>query len=287
MSELVGNSTEMRDGNEPKKRWAVLASFLVPILVVGGILFLMISLRDGVESAVARLAGWLPVGYAFAAGMVASVNPCGFLMLPTYISYHLGTEEAGFYEEPAWRRTLKALGLGGIATVGFVVVLTLVGSVIAAGGQGLIRIFPYAGVVIGGGMVVLGVWLLVTHRTLGIMAASRVTVSPKRNLGNVFLFGVAYAVGSLSCTLPIFLVVVGSSLGSQGLLTSLVQFVSYGLGMGTILIAVTIGAALFRGTVARWLRKALPYVHRVSALFLVGAGAYLVYYWFFIADSFF
>ena len=28
----------------------------------------------------------------------------------------------------------------------------------------------------------------------------------------------------------------------------------------------------------------LPYVHRLSALFLVGAGAYLVYYWFFIAD---
>ena len=57
--------------------------------------------------------------------------------------------------------------------------------------------------------------------------------------------------GSLSCTLPIFLVVVGSSLGSQGLLTSFVQFIGYGLGMGTILIAVTIGAALFQGAVAR------------------------------------
>jgi hypothetical protein len=28
----------------------------------------------------------------------------------------------------------------------------------------------------------------------------------------------------------------------------------------------------------------LPYVQRISALFLVGAGAYLVYYWLFIAD---
>jgi hypothetical protein len=46
---------------------------------------------------------------------------------------------------------------------------------------------------------------------------------------------------------------------------------------------VTFGAALFQGTVSKWLRKVMPYVHRMSALFLAGAGAYLVYYWLFIA----
>jgi hypothetical protein len=35
--------------------------------------------------------------------------------------------------------------------------------------------------------------------------------------------------------------------------------------------------------VARWLKAVIPYVHRMSALFLAGAGAYLVYYWLFIA----
>jgi cytochrome c-type biogenesis protein len=264
-------------------RWAVIASFAVPFLIVGGLLFVMISLRNGVEAAVASVAGWLPVGYAFAAGMVASVNPCGFLMLPTYISYHLGTQEEGYYEQPALQRALKALALGGVATAGFLAVLALVGVIIAAGGQWLIRVFPFAGVAIGGSMALLGVYLLVTRKTLGIMAASRVTVSPQRNLRNVFLFGIAYATGSLSCTLPIFLVVVGSSLASEGLVNSFVQFIGYGLGMGTILIAVTIGAALFQGTVSRWLRQAMPYVHRMSALFLAGAGAYLVYYWLFIA----
>jgi cytochrome c biogenesis protein CcdA len=119
------------------------------------------------------------------------------------------------------------------------------------------------------------------------MAASRVTVSPQRSLRNVFLFGMAYATGSLNYTLPIFLVVVGSALGSQGLLTSFVHFISHGLGMGTILIAVTVSAALFRGTVARGLRAALPYVHRISSLFLAGAGAYLICYWLFIAGLLF
>jgi len=76
-------------------------------------------------------------------------------------------------------------------------------------------------------------------------------------------------------------VVVGSALAGQSLLTGFGEFVSYALGMGAILITVTLGAALFRGAVARWLRGAIPYVHRASALFLLGAGIYLIYYWLF------
>ena len=287
MSEIAGTPTDMNGMDKERGRWAGLVSTVVPVAIVAGFLFLMILLRDSVEASVASVAGLLPVGWAFAAGMVASVNPCGFLMLPTYISYHLGTQEEGYYDQPAVKRGMNALVLGLVATAGFLVILAIVGIVIAAGGQWLIRVFPYAGLAIGAAMVGLGLWLLVTQRTLGIMAASRVTVSPQRNLRNVFLFGIAYATGSLSCTLPIFLVVVGSSLGSQDLLTSFVQFIGYGLGMGTILIAVTVGAALFRGAVAKGLRVAMPYVHRISALFLAGAGAYLVYYWLFIAGSLF
>ena len=31
---------------------------------------------------------------AFSAGMVATVNPCGFALLPAYLSYFLGLEDA-------------------------------------------------------------------------------------------------------------------------------------------------------------------------------------------------
>lgn len=266
-----------------KERLVKLAVFGALIGLVAAALLILISIQASAEMVVADLAAWLPLSWAFAAGMVASVNPCGFLMLPTFVSYHLGTQEVGYYERPALRRARQALGLGLSATAGFLVILSMAGGIIAAGGQWIVRVFPYAGVAIGAGMLLLGIYLLLTHKTMGILAASRVAVSPQHNLRNVFLFGIAYATGSLSCTLPIFLVVVGSSLASQGLANSFVQFISYGLGMGAILIAVTIGAALFRGTVSRWLRAALPYVHRTSALFLIGAGVYLVYYWLFIA----
>jgi cytochrome c-type biogenesis protein len=265
-----------------EKRWLLLLSFGVPAALVAIALILLLRVQNNAESAVANFATLLPVGYAFGAGMVASVNPCGFFMLPSYISYHLGTEDPDFYRASVASRLGKSFLLGGVATLGFVVIFALVGSVIAAGGQWLIRAFPYAGVAIGAVMVGLGLWLLVTHRTLGIMAASRVTLDRQRNLRNVFFFGIAYAIGSLSCTLPIFLVVVVGSLASQGVAASFGQFISYALGMGLILVAVTVGSALFQGSVARWLRRTIPYVHRASALFLVAAGAYLVYYWVFL-----
>jgi cytochrome c biogenesis protein CcdA len=139
------------------------------------------------------------------------------------------------------------------------------------------------GLLIGAAMAALGVWILASGKTLSILGGGKVNIEREQSLRNAFVFGIAYAVGSLSCTLPIFLAVVGTSLTGGGLLGSFGQFVGYALGMGTIIFGMTIGAALFRRAVGRWMRLVTPYIHRVSAMFLIGAGAYLVYYWVFEA----
>ncbi|MEE9324493.1 MAG: cytochrome c biogenesis protein CcdA [Dehalococcoidia bacterium] len=259
------------------------------IAVIGGVVAAMaalLSVRSDAEGGLASLSEALPFGYAFGAGMVASVNPCGFFMLPSYVAYNLGTQEEGFYQSPAPVRLFRALVLALVATTGFIAIFSLVGYIISLGGNWLISAFPIGGLIIGIAMALVGLWLFATHKPLGIMAASRVTITPQRNLRNVFLFGIAYAVGSLSCTLPIFLVVVGSAIATQGLADSFAQFISYSMGMGVILIAVTVGAALFRGAVARSLKGLMPHVHTISALFLVGAGAYIAYYWIKYGDIF-
>jgi cytochrome c biogenesis protein CcdA len=266
-------------GLDRRGKLAAIASFALPAILVVGVLFLMVALRQGAESALAQLASLLPVGYAFSAGMVASVNPCGFLLLPSYILYHLGTGEDDFYQQAVGTRLLKALYLGAVATLGFVIVFGLTGSVVAGGGRWLNAVFPYARAVIGVAMAALGVWLLVTRKTFGLKAASRVTITPKRNVGNVFLFGIVYAIGSLSCTLPIFLVVVGSALTSQAWGSALGQFIGYALGMASVFVAVTLGAALIRHAATRRLQGIVLYVNRFSALLLVGVGGYLVYDW--------
>ena len=98
-------------------------------------------------------------------------------------------------------------------------------------------------------------------------------------MGGFFIFGVAYATASLSCTLPVFLIVVGGSLTANGFGAAVLQFVSYALGMGLVILFLTLSIAVFRGAIVGQLRTVLPYVERGSALLMIGAGIYIVYYW--------
>ncbi len=257
-----------------------LLTFGVPALLVLLLLAVVILLRGGAEGMMARLAGVLPVSYAFAAGMVASVNPCGILMLPTYAVYHLGTGDDS-ERKHVLRRFLQAVRVALVVTAGFTTIFTMVGAVVAAGGQWLATVFPFAGLLIGAAMAGFGIWLLLGHHTIGIAAAGRVRIAPQRTLVNMFLFGIVYAIGSLSCTLPIFLVVVGSALAGGDAATAFSQFLGYALGMGTIILVVTVGTALFRRAVSQWLERLTPYVHRFGTFFMIGAGVYLVFYWVF------
>ena len=63
----------------------MLLSFVIPVFLVAGLLYLLVRFRGGVEAGLANFVSLLPIGYAFAAGMVASANPCGLLMLPSYV----------------------------------------------------------------------------------------------------------------------------------------------------------------------------------------------------------
>lgn len=232
----------------------------------------------GVEGGMSSVATWLPLGYAFAAGMVATVNPCGVLLLPSMVAFYLGQSGAS---NSRGSRAGQALELGAMATVGFVAIFAVVGLAVGAGGQALGSAFPAGGMAVGIGLLLLGAYLAVSGRALGILAASQsmgyVRLDESRR--SMFLFGVAYAVASLACTLPVFLVVVGSALAARGILAAVLQFVGYALGMGLVLTLVIFGAIFFEGFVRRSLRQLAPHVHRLSASFLVGAGMFLVSYW--------
>ena len=254
-----------------------------PAILVAVLIGVMIPFQTNAEIAMSGFAQSLPIGFAAAAGMVATVNPCGFFILPGYVAYQLGTHEAGYSDVAVGVRLLRALSVGVMATLGFVVIFSMVGLVIVGGGNFLGGLFPYFGLFVGVVMIIFGGYLLITGRYVGILAVSRVQINHRRGLRNAFIFGVGYGVGSLSCTLPIFLVVVGGSLATGSFVASLGQFLAFGVGMGAVVIAITVGAVLFRDGVFRFLRTVMPYVYRTGALFLIGAGAYVVYFWVFFS----
>ncbi len=240
-----------------------------------------------IEVCVANLAGLLPFGYAFAAGMVTTVSPCGIAMLPAYVSLNLRVQEEGFGAYSPLRRGARAMMLSGVVTLGFVALFGAMGIVISLGGQFLINFIPWIAVLIGAALILAGIWLLVgghLYTSLASRLASRLGGSGDPGVRSFLIFGLAYGIAALSCTLPVFLVVVGSALALEGFASGLLQFVSYALGMGFIITIVTLGTAFFKELVQRWLRSLVPVVARLSGLLLIFAGGYIVYYWFKVGD---
>lgn len=230
------------------------------------------------------LGALLPFGFAFGAGIVAAVNPCGFAMLPAYLSLYLGIhEEAGFEKRSALRRVLRAALIGGVVSLGFILLFGVAGVIVAAGGSAILAAMPWVGAIIGGALVLMGLWMLAGRTTFytGIFERFAQRIGDPRTISvrGFFLFGLAYGLASLSCTLPVFLAVMGSSLTAGSLLSAAGQFAGYGLGMTSVIVVLTLALALFKGGVISRLRKVVPYVYLISAALLVLAGAYIVVYW--------
>ncbi|MDA1097055.1 MAG: cytochrome c biogenesis protein CcdA [Chloroflexi bacterium] len=223
----------------------------------------------------------LPFAFAFGAGFAALASPCGIAMLPAYVGYYLGSREQGFDQEPILIRLLKALSIGGTATLAFVVLFGAFGLVWAALGSVLREFIPGGAIAVGIGLMILGVVMLVTGKSPFLVPTIGVNWGTgSRSYFSIFLFGLAYALATLSCTFPIFLAVMGNALTLGGPTAVVSQFVFYALGMGIGLIGITLGAATFKNAMAYAMRSALPYMERVSAVILVGAGGYITYYWY-------
>ncbi len=231
----------------------------------------------------ASLASVLQFGYAFGAGMVSAVNPCGFAMLPVYLSLFLGAEEEQFQHRPWHIKTARAAGVALVVTAGFGLLFAVIGVLVSAGGSFLLALMPWFSVIIGSCLILLGIWLLFgKHVSLGFMTRISAKIGDPRNISikGFFLFGLGFGATSLGCTLPIFLVVVGGSLTSGDFVSGLLQFVLYILGTGSVLMTLSIAMALIKGgLVLSLFRRIVPYVNMISAVFLILAGSYICYYW--------
>ena len=146
----------------------------------------------------------------------------------------------------------------------------------------VVNVLPWVGLVVGILLVIIGAWMVgggKLYTGIAARASSHIGDPSQVSLRGYFVFGLSYGTASLSCTLPIFLAVVGTSLAVSSLLLSLGQFFLYALGMGTVILCLTLGMALFKSAMVGALRKALPYIQPVGSWLMVIAGAYIVFYW--------
>jgi cytochrome c biogenesis protein CcdA len=211
---------------------------------------------------------------AFTAGMLATVNPCGFAMLPAYLAFFLGAEGADRDTPTTVQRSLR-VGLS--VSAGFLVVFSAVGLAIYHLSASVDRWTPWATIVIGAVLVVLGIAILRGYEPV-VRLPKLQRGGRERTDRSMFLFGISYAVASISCSLPAFTSAVVGTFRRENLASSLAVFVAYAAGMTLVLLALTVSLGMAKQGLLRGLRKALPYVTRASGVLLLVAGAYLVHY---------
>lgn len=205
---------------------------------------------------------------AFIAGLVATVNPCGFAMLPAYLSFFIGSEGS------ATAPLSRAFRIAGVMTLSFLIVFGAAGLLLTVGIQTVIGALPWLALVVGVGITGLGLFVLRGGvLTLTLPGKGRV------NRRSVFVFGSSYAVASLSCTLPIFLSLVVGSIATASLGEAVLLFLAYGLGMALVISAITVGLALGQDRMVLWIRGASRWIPVVSGSILIASGVFVVWYW--------
>ena len=248
----------------------------------GGVNEFVGSLSGDSSSFLENIGFLAPLGFAFAAGMVSTVNPCGFAMLPAYLGLYLGSDEKSETKGHPIPRLGRAFLVGNVVTSGFVLLFGVAGLAISAGAKTVIDILPWIGLTIGVVLVMAGSWLLgggKLYTGLAGRAAARMGGPGNVGVRGYFFFGLSYGTASLSCTLPIFLAVVGTSTAVSDIPSAAGQFILYALGMGLVIMVLTLGMALFKSAIVGALRKTLPYIQPLSAGLMIVAGSYIVFYW--------
>ncbi len=213
---------------------------------------------------------------AFTAGMITTVNPCGFALLPAYLTYFLGLDQSTDVEA---RRSpiARALWVSLAVTLGFMTVFGIVGLVWSSVSSVVAERLPYVTMAVGVGLVVLGV--AVVRGFEPVVRLPKLQLSSEgRELSSMFLYGVTYAVASLSCSIGVFISIVSTTLNDGDLVSTLVTFVVYTLGMGAALAVLTVAVALARTGVVTAFRRVLPHVQVISGVLMVLAGIFVAYY---------
>ncbi len=220
----------------------------------------------------------VPVLLALAAGVLAAVNPCGFALLPAYLSLLVVADGPS---APPARRTAavgRALALTAAMTVGFVVVFGAFGLALAPTTGLVQRHLPWFTIIFGLLLAALGGWLTAGRQLPALPWKPSRAPTLTRSMPSMALFGVAYALASMSCTIGPFLAIVVSSLRAGSPLEGVGLFVVYAVGMGLVVGTLALAVALARASLVRRLRRAAAVLSRAGGVLLVVTGGYVAWY---------
>lgn len=209
-------------------------------------------------------------------------------MLPAYLSYYVAADtretttrtravsrDSGRYVTGPLARGIT---FGGVASLGTLTVFAAAAVVTGLLGDVLEPIIPVLIPVVGMVVIALGVAMFV-DRAGWLSRSVSLPEWKEPSARHFFGFGVLFALAALGCTAPIFVGITLTALSSGGVVGATTVFGGYAGGMIGMFVVTTGMIAFAKEEAVRQLRSLIPYVERASAALLIGAGGYMLYYY--------
>ena len=214
--------------------------------------------------------------YSFILGVLAAVNPCGFVLLPTYLIFFLGTRE-----EPNLKtgeRLRRALVVSSGISIGFLAIFFVIGVISRLFTQWIELNAKYASLAIGIVLVIGGARMLTGWTPK--FAVPQIGGVQTKTFRATVIYGVAYAVASIGCTIGFLTTAVFGSIALHGFISGVLSILLYGLGMAMLVTALTVSLAFAKTGILTIVRNQLHLIQRLGAIFVTLTGIYLVFYWY-------
>lgn len=214
--------------------------------------------------------------YSFILGVLAAVNPCGFVLLPTYLIFFLGTRE-----EPNLKtgeRLRRALVVSSGISIGFLAIFFVIGVISRLFTQWIELNAKYASLAIGIVLVIGGARMLTGWTPK--FAVPQIGGVQTKTFRATVVYGVAYAVASIGCTIGFLTTAVFGSIALHGFVSGVLSILLYGLGMAMLVTALTVSLAFAKTGLLTIVKNQLHLIQRLGAIFVTLTGIYLVFYWY-------
>jgi cytochrome c-type biogenesis protein len=214
--------------------------------------------------------------YSFILGVLAAVNPCGFVLLPTYLIFFLGTREET--ELTTSERMRRALVVSSGISIGFLAIFFVIGVISRLFTQWIELNAKYASLAIGIVLVIGGARMLTGWTPK--FAIPQIGGVQTKTFRATVIYGVAYAVASIGCTIGFLTTAVFGSIALHGFISGVFSILLYGLGMAMLVTALTVSLAFAKTGIVTMIKNRIHIVQRLGAIFVTITGIYLVLYWY-------
>ena len=211
---------------------------------------------------------------SFVSGIFATFNPCGFAMLPAYLSLAiLGSGNQGRKKDIV----VNALRFSAAMGAGILAVFSLFALVIFPFSTAIQRYLPIVTMVMGGVLLAMGV-SIAFGKPIKVFTLWSPRISPNRKRITYFGYGLTFALGSISCTIGPFLAATAAALSTSDFISILLTYVVFGLGISITIAILALITATSNQLLIKRIRNSTRKIELLCGFLLLIVGAYLLYF---------